>query len=504
MPDEKPVVAEPQAPVTPITPDPAPAAPAPEAEPQKKMSAEEFAKQMPELVRSGKVPKYANPADLIKQFVNFDEVKSEGTPPAAPTDAPAAAPESKPEAAPEKRYYKSVGEMLKAFKDETGESYETADDYIKAAKRHKDEVETYKTAGKEWRADLARERAQKEELAKSIEATKQELERQKREIERMRNQAKPAPTPEKKDEIEDEPEPRKPADDAPFEQWKDYQEDIRKRDLRVSVKKEKKLREEFDSQMRNIRIESDRKTREVEERARLEVQNTLSRDTQQRYADTVITTAEDFQTRHAEFKFADSKTLRQKDAEWKGFVNDVTLLQQSTGLTGRNLVLEAVNGSQEAISLLKQRGIEVPVDAKKYAMICELEQVCTSHNLWKDRQRDATGAEIPLTGKPDFDAALAIKKMRDGVDIEERRDAVRRGADSVLNAVTDRMSAPPQISPAEASPAREPEGNTKQLEDMMSNYQKRASTMLPEERTKMRAQIDSTMLKMGLMKMSPT
>lgn len=449
-----------------------------------KVSPAEFEQMM----KDGKVDLSGNPDELIAKYVDFGEQQDAEkhqaeTPPSAeqpkaePPQKQEQPPAEQPKKEPEERVrFKTFGEYLKTLSEKSGESYVDLQDAMDKYLNKKEHLGKLQTAVDTWKRDAITYRTQVEQM-------KAELEKSKKAPPAPQQPAAPQPKAEQSKDLEfDEPEIPEPDE---FEndpaKLREYYKKVTDRNNRIQERRLKAKLEEMTSATKaeiqavknEINAEKERLRKENEERMLKEASARRQHDT--------FNAASDFIGKRKEFEFGDGLSVVQKTEEWGEWLNTLNHIQSTNPqLRGRNLVQEYLSGNPNTVGILDQYGIKPPSGAKQYAVLLELERICLDHKLYKDTQYDSKGNM--LSGRPDFEAAYAIKKNRDGADLEELQQAYARGSENVLNAVQERNAAPPEIGAHEISQVKENEKQTPEmLNQALMDLQNKMSTMTPEQ-----------------------
>ena len=437
----------------------------------------------------------------INELVDFDTSKKEAEQAQAETQQeqsqqPSAEQSQEPakqEQSPEPNAvrYRTFKDFLAAARKETGDDIKDAHDLIQRAKNKKEQLTAAQAALQRWKNDATTTKSQMDTLQQTVQTLKSQL----KELEGQQKQPSQPDNRASQDTANQEPEiPELDWSEASEQEKADYLKKVRERD-------KKELAAQFRAELEAVKKahEDDKKSwqQQVEENKRKEAQA--------RSHEEVVSAADDFVRRNPMFQFGDNKTVGEKEKEYISFMNDLNYLSQSDPkYRGRNLPQEYLSGNQDVQDLVNSRGLTPPEGLKQFSVLSELVQIANNHNLYTNRMRDAEGKEVPNTGRPDFTAALAIKKQRDGVDLAEMQDARVKGAKEALDVVQQRQSAPPSITAREAATTQEQQKvSAEQVMSEIKQLQSRLSTMPPDQRSAAMATIEQKMASIGMQPSQP-
>jgi hypothetical protein len=440
--------------------------------------------------------------DLMSQVTDKPAEEPPKEPPAEPKPGlrqpPADKPPEEPKAKPaeERPRYNTIGEFLKTAKEELGEDYADLHDVLEKTKNKKEHLKVLDNAIKKWKTDATQSRTQNEQLQAEVKSFKDKL----KAIERKNQElAGKIPPPKPSEPAIDEPEISKPDDMADQAEWNAYNQKLIERANRINEKKLKAYQENMNKQFEDERNAWQKRL--SDEKQRLQNQNTLQRqrDAQTRAVEEAVGAAQDFVTRRKEFDFGDNKSVKQKNEEYGEFAASCDYIRQRDArFSNRNLVSDYLNGVPDAVEVVTSYGLQPPAGAKQFALLVELEQIARSHNLIKNPEKDAAGEVIPGTGRPDFDQAYALKKQRDGADVDDINQALARGAESTLEVVTDRQAAPRGINASDTVVDSQTKKTPELAQQEIAQIQSKLSTMTLEERGKAMKRLDELMKEIGL------
>jgi len=293
-----------------------------------------------------------------------------------------------------------------------------------------------------------------------------------------------------------------PDDLADQKEWADYYRKVSDRDRKVF---EKKMESQVsDLKQKQEESEKEWQSRLEDEKSRIKAEEDARRNKEvaTRQFDNVVASADKFIGRRKEFDFGDGKTVRQKNDEWQAFSGTIDYIkQQNPQFASRDLVGDFFNNVPDAVNIVQQYGVSAPEGAKKFALLIELENVARQHNLYSNRQYDSNGSAITGSGEPDFDAAYAIKKQRDGADIDELNQASARGAEQALNVVSARNASQvnaPKLSAQETVPREDTQASQESILQRMQQLQTKMSTMTPEQAQQARLELEKIAGEAGL------
>ena len=446
--------AEPKQEQTPVAAPPQPAEnpePAPSAEP---VAPSRFTPEDLEARIADMSPEELAQIDDPVQYIQ-DNVVEEGqapTPqPAGPlTPAPAEPqapkpPDGKnvqfsPDNAEEINKMESVKDFMKLTEETLGEKYDTPYQLLKSTKNKLTGLQSY-------REDAMKNKSLAEQRAKELaDAQKVATELQER-VKALETQSQQAPS-----SIPQQPAvpafteqaPELPPEDALPEEWKKYNADITAYFGRKSEYDKKVLTHELEQKIASVSKDVAGRFKTIEQmqaeakaKAQAEAKAEMEKKEAERAFNDTCAAANAFLEKHAELKFADGKTVAEKNTEYQQFVDQLSYLSQTeAGYQGRNLADEFVQGVPGVVDLVNRRAINVPQDLGKFLHVVELEGICRQHNFMSD-------------GKPDFEGALAYKKHLTGVSIDEKNEAYQRGVNQTLDVVSSHNEPSPAISPAE-------------------------------------------------------
>lgn len=456
-----------------------------------------------EAVKSGEVDvrQYKSPDEMVNALVKSPEETPQQEPQqdvsretltqeAPQQEPPAKAPEQKEE----KPLFKSFGEMLKFAKDELGEEYENAHDFIQKVKNKKEHLTRNQSALNRWREDATKNKQVADSLKKQLETLQSQL----KDVQQKQQQ----PVPQRQQQVagEDEytePEIPMPDDLADTKEWVDYSQKVAARDKRIFEKRmEKRL---SDMEKRSSESEKKWQQRLEEEKAKVRRENDerIKREAADRMFENTVSAADKFLAKRKELDYG--VPTKEMNDRYGKFVASVDYVKsQNPAYSQRDLVSDYFNGVPDAVELFNQYAIEPPEGAKQFAVLMELEKIANNHQLYTNKYTDSAGRVIG--GDPDFDAAYAIKKARDGADIDELNQAHARGAEQALNVVQERQrNSGTELSARETVPHEEqPKENTEQLMQRMQLLQSQMSTMNPEQLQQAKTELASMAQKIGL------
>lgn len=489
----EPVVAEPiETPSQPVE------APVESQDTSKKLSPEEFQAKLAkgEIDTTG-----SDPETLIQNLVEFPTEEKQDEPVVEARPKPV---EQKQEHSSEPRF-QTFREMLDYVKNELGESYGTAAEFVKGAKNKKEHLKGLQEALERWKTDATTNKGRVDQLVSDVQRYKAEAEAARQEAIRIAEAQKAAPQPTVEKRIEEEePEIPKPTDG--FEDAAEaaaYYEKVRARDQRIIQRKMQALESTLKREKEETKAEYDRRVREEQHRIRKEEDARRQQEIQSRHYENVVTAADDFVNKFSEFKFEDGKTVKDKDADYAAFVKTMQYItSQNPSFQGRNLTQDYINGVPDAVDIVSKYGVQAPVGMKQYALLVELNQICDRHDLYVGRSLDSSGIELSRTGKPDFEAAYALKKRRDGVDVDELNKARTEGAREVMNVVHERQSSVPNISASEVSTRESEVIKPQQVMEEFAALNKVLPTLSDTEGKKRLADLEAKMAKIGIVPQS--
>jgi len=451
------------------TQTPAPETPAVETP---KVSAEEFQAQ----VSSGDIDVTKMSQDeflaLARERIQESETPELGQPEPQPTTEEPVV-KTPPEVVDEEIKFPTFGEQLKYAKEQ-GLDAKNAHDLVKQFKKTKEELAEREKAIDRWSRDAQAKAAQVERQAKQLQDLQSQVEALKKAPPKAE---KPAPEP--APEIE-EPEIPMPDELDDIQKWTTYYQQVQERNDRISERRIKSLEETMQKQISQTnaswqeKFEHEQSQRSEYEKARKE------NEAAARALEETIIAAEDFVNRNPEFDFGDGTSVAQKNesyTQWTSKLNYVK--KQNPAYEGRDLAQDYLNGEQDVVNLVNTYGITPPVGAKQFAIIAELNAIANLHNLKTD------------IGRPDFKQAYALKKARDGVDIDEVNQARVDGTKQALEVVQSRQAAPPSITASDAAPPPMVKTTPEALQTKMAYYQANASTMPEAERTNLMKEINA-------------
>lgn len=430
-----------------------------------------------------------DPGKLIQEMVEIPEEVSRETqepvlaqPEEAPKEAePTPSEPPKDEVKPEPKFYQKIGDLLKDAK-EAGLQFENAADMIQKIKVLKEDTAKKETAVSQWSNDATKSAAEIKRLQDQIEKQKELLEQAQR---------APAPKPTEapvQEEQYTEPEIPRPDELADPAQWADYTSKVAERSQRITEKR-------FEAQLKREREDRQKERQEFEQKqqqskAEWEKQE---RERQQREAaartqEEAMIAAEDFVKVNREFDFGDGKSVKEKNTEYLDFLQRVEYIKdRNPVLKNRDLAADYFNGVQDAVQAVDNYGITPPQGAKQFALLVELDKLAATHNLRSD------------SGRPDYKAAYAIKKQRDGVDTDELNRARASGAEEVIEVVQARQRSTQQIGAQDVVADDTPQRvSVEGLEMKMKDFQAKAATMSDSERQKARVEIDADCKALGI------
>lgn len=481
-----------------------------------KMSLQEFEKALSE----GKidVSSTSTPEEAFAKYVDWDK---DGTKSAAdeggeqpqtqgedkPTTTeqepqPSASAEPRSPQKEEVPRFKTIGELLRYAKDETGDEFQNAYEFIKSSKNRKEHLSRLQSAVEQWKRDATTHKS----AADSVRAEMAKIKAEHDKLAELLKEAQARPArqqqtpPTQQDTVEiDEPEIAPPDDLDDQVSWNSYWQRVRERDARISDKKLKAEREALRQEIESVKQGWQSELEKERSRLRQENEARLKRESQQRRFEETVIAATDFQKRNREFAFDDGKDIRAKNDEYNGWVETLNhIASQNPAYANRDLAGEFLAGNQDVVALADKYGVQPPSDANKFRLLVELEQIARQHGHLVSPQYDSQGRLIEGSGRPDFEAAYAIKKMRDGVDLDEIRQARVKGADEVLSVMQDRQSAPPELSAHEATVVAGQKATQGQIDDAMTNLQRNMSTMTPEQAQKELAKVEEMFRSAGI------
>lgn len=426
----------------------------------------------------------------INELVDFDTSKKDAEQAQAePQQEQSQPPPSEPEQNAVR--YRTFKDFLAAARKETGDDIKDAHDLIQRAKNKKEQLTAAQAALQRWKNDATTTKSQMDTLQQTVQTLKSQL----KEVEDQQQQSPEPSKQESQETAHQEPEiPELDWSEATEQEKADYLKKVREKD-------KKELAAQFKAELEAVKKshEDDKKgwQQQVEENKRKEAQA--------RSHEELVSAADEFVRRNPMFQFGDNKTVGEKEKEYVSFMNDLNYLSQSNPkYRGRNLPQEYLSGNQDVQDLVNSRGLTPPEGLKQFSLLSELVQIANNHNLYTNRMRDAEGKDVPNTGRPDFTAALAIKKQRDGVDLAEMQDARVKGAKEALDVVQQRQSAPPTITAREATTTQEQQKvSAEQVMSEIKQLQSRLSTMPPDQRSAAMATIEQKLASIGMQPSQP-
>lgn len=460
---------------------------------QTKMSPEEFNSKLndPEFIKTiGDDPqKYIN--DNVQLEQKSEPVQGPKQPESEfkqPEPEPAPEPQPNPEPLPKPEpveqkdgsiKFQTFGEALKYAKDEYGEKFENIHDVLKTAKSRKERAEEATKALERWKNDAVTKASEVEKLQKTIEDLKKNV---------------PTSQPEKQDDfslkvpdIDDEPEIPKPNEYASEDERDRYYAQVIARNKRVSDKKMNAMLELVEKKIQDQASSHKQEVDKLLEQSRQMEESVKEKDKAAKALEETFVAADDFIRKNQELAFSDGKNVEQKNEEYVRWQNDLDYIKrQNSAYEGRNLAQEYINGDPGVTQLVNSYGVREPADLKKFALLLDLDNLVHVHNL-------TTNA-----GRPDYDAAYALKKRKDGVDVDEINQARSEGATEVLDVIQERQAAPPQIGGSDAAQPPPAKVTPQQLEEKLALYKKEAQAMSVSDRSKLWAEIETDMKSLGL------
>ena len=418
-------------------------------------------------------------------------------PVAAPAQAPAQT-EQQPQPADVSREtpnFKTFGELLKHAKDEVGEEFENAYDLIRKLKNKKEHLNKNQTALERWKGDATKNKAERD----ALEAQMNQLKAQNKAREDAAKQ-RPTSQPVAKPASEAPEIPEIPAPDelADEKEWRDYYRKVADRDRKLI---ETKFSTQFES-LKKQQEDSEKRWQDrlVAEQRRIKEENDkrLAEEAAQKVFENTVTAADKFIQKRKELNYG--KPTKQMNDEYSQFLSQVNYIKETNPrYNGRDLAADYFNGVPDAVQAIGEYAIEPPNGAKQFALVIELERIAREHNLLVNPQRDSTGRV--LGGEPDFDAAYAIKKARDGADVDEINQAHARGAQQALNVVQNRVASnivAPALSASETVQGEEQKVTGESVIEKMQQLQVRMSTMNHEQAQQARRKLEALAAKAGL------
>jgi len=455
-----------------------------QAEPQKKMTPEEFQAKL----ASGDIDtSTTDPQTLIDEMVAFEEPedtqeKPVETPEPSLGEVKEGPPKEEPEAPVQ---FKNFGELMATAKEELGDEFASARDIIVKAKNQKEHLQKMQTAVERWKNDatsadrkIAELEAKLAEKAKEVPAAPT---------------AQPQPAPAKAEEPNFEaeiPEVDKPGEFADADEVAKYFDKVRKRDNLIADKKIKWLKTEQEKSVKAAESRIKEINRSAQERVETELRQRQEQERIERQRQESFVAANDFVRSHKEFGINDVRENDQKYSEWASQVE--YLKRQNPAYQNRDLVADYFNGVSDAVQLLDGYALTPPGGAKEHAMLIELERIALSHNFV-----DKT------TGRPNFEEAYVLKKARDGVDLEETNERVAKAVEQTVDVIQQRQSAPQSLGASEARAKEEgPSATPEQIQTRITQLQANMSSMRPDDRIKAMGEVEELMSSLGMTQLS--
>lgn len=468
--------------------------PQPAAEPKTYDSQESLA----QAIKSGDVSvgDYKSPEEMVNALVKPpEETPQEGQnqevsreTPQEPVDKPV-----EQQAPPkEKQLFKSFGEMLKFAKEELGEEYDNAHDFIQKVKNKKEHLTRNQSALNRWREDATKNKRVADDLKKQLETLQSQLKNAQQQQKPVQQQQ---PQPQQEEEYT-EPEVVIPDELADTKEWIEYSQKVAARDKRIFEKRmEKRLN---DMEKRSSESEKKWQQRLDEEKARVRRENDerIRREAAQRQFENTIAAADRFLAKRKELNFGvPTKEMNDKYCQFASQVQYIK--DQNPQYSQRDLIGDYFNDVPDAVQILQRYAVEPPEGTKQFAVLLELERIARDHNLLNNKYTDSSGKVIG--GDPDFDAAYAIKKARDGADIDELNQAYSRGASETINVVNQRQGQSPELSAKDTvSDNGESQVTEEQLLTRMQQLRSNIATMNPEQVQKAQSELAAIAAKIGL------
>ena len=458
---------------------------APTPEPETKMTPEEFSKKL----ESGEIDTSGtDPQELIEKMVDFggDEAPKETSEPPTPAlgevkeeapkeDAPVevVAPKEEETIVP----YKNFGELMADAAEALGEKIPSARDLVVKAKNQKEHLHKMEGALEKWKTDATSNAAKIAELeaklAEQVKATPAPV---------QSKQAAPASVDSTMPNFEAEiPEIDAPGEFAGPEDMAKYISKVTKRSNLIADKKIAWIKAESDKALKASEARVAETNRSAQETIEIELRARAEAERKQRQVQEAFVAANDFVSRHKEFGIDDVRDMNDKYTAWVSQVE--YLKQRNPAYANRDIVADYFNGVSDAQQLLEGSMVTPPSGAKEFALVVELERIALNHNMVDS-----------VTGRPNFEEAYALKKVRDGVDIEETNSAVAKATEQVVDLVQQRQSAPQGLGASDVVSAQEQQTVTpEQISERMAQLQDKMSTMRPDERAKAQKEIEEMM-----------
>lgn len=392
-------------------------------------------------------------------------------------------------------FFKSVGELLKHAKNETGLSFDNAADFITKVK---DRLASENTASQQWQKDALTHKANYDKAQDDLAKVRADMEKLREEQAKLLRQApQQAQQSDEPDFDADEPEIEPPdVDTADPSDWNAYYRKVRDRDNRITTKRMKHLEDTFTKRLNETQQQAERRLEAERQQIQKQEEARRQKEAQDRALEETAIAADDFISRHREFDYGDGVTTKAKNEQYNSFVQMLDYMAQTDprmkGRNGIQLVQEYMSGNPITVQAVAERGIQVPTGIKEFAILVELNQIATKHNLFRGD-----------SNRPDFDAAYAIKKNRDGADLDELIRAKAAGAQEALNVVQARQSAPTQIRAQDAHLTPTSQVSPEQLRAEVAALSGQLSNMAPDERSKTMVELESKLRQMGVEVNSP-
>jgi len=450
---------------------------APTPEPETKMTPEEFSAKL----ESGEIDTSGtDPQELIEKMVDFggEEAPKETSeqPQPAPEEVKEEAPEAVVAPAEEVVPYKNIGELMADAAEALGEKIPNARALVAKAKNQKEHLHKMEGAIEKWKTDATSNAAKIAELESKLAERAREVPAP------VKQQRPPAPVDTKvPDFAADIPEIDPPGEFADATEVAKYVEKVRKRDNRIADKKMEWLVSENTKALKASEARVTEANQNAQQKIETEIRARQETERAERRRQESFVAAGDFVGRHKEFGIADVRDMNDKYTAWGNQVE--YLKQQNPAFVNRDLVSDYFNGVQDAVQLLDGFAVSPPSGAKEFALVVELEKIALSHNMVDS-----------VTGRPNFEEAYALKKVRDGVDIEETNSKVAKATEQVLDLVQSRQSAPQSLGASDVSSTQEERQITpEQISERMTQLGDKMSTMRPEERAKAQKELDEMM-----------